>query len=549
MLSDTNSEKETTSITDTADHKSVNTPHTIDTPQKKLSPHSKQHKFSPYNPYGQNGQNTQNKKSKYGKHNYLLIKNLPINTTKGSLEKRYGEEEGFQEVLMNQGSNNVYIRFKEAKRILELIKIHEENPENKQIKMCLVNKLPLDLNERSRILLLTLYNEKTEITIDGMHELFKEYGEIAKMVIFKKKNYQIFLEFKNADDAFFFKQALHNQNFKNRFFLKIQFTQKTSLVVRNNNKYERDFERKKEKECFLPRSIDFPASANAKSDYMVNHVLYNNVVSSFNTLDNHSVNTNSFYGGSKAEKTSKKQLFALKAKNLNGEVRHKTLFNLFSLYGTIEKIAIDGTEATGYVYFHSEFDQVTAYHYLNGIGLMGSVLFLELLRPADNPNTPDNPANTVFYARNKVITPLDLQNKQKTINKPSNILYVFNLSKSATLPMLTEIFQNFEKVEKIYFLNHSRNSALCFFENIEAAVRILCNFKNVNVVDKSLKINFANEGLVRANEKEKLKMKFASLQSFDCFGGFGRRGGDEMGSVKEKSSKFKFFQGKEFRMF
>ncbi len=71
--------------------------------------------------------------------------------------------------------------------------------------MCFVNKLPLDLNPTSRIVLITVYNEKIEINVKSVYEIFKEFGMIRKIIIFKKKNFQIFVEFDSADDAFFFK--------------------------------------------------------------------------------------------------------------------------------------------------------------------------------------------------------------------------------------------------------------------------------------------------------------------------------------------------------
>ena len=52
-----------------------------------------------------------------------------------------------------------------------------------------VNKLPLDLNSASKIVLITLYQETVHINVSKMHEIFKEFGEINKIVIFKKKNY------------------------------------------------------------------------------------------------------------------------------------------------------------------------------------------------------------------------------------------------------------------------------------------------------------------------------------------------------------------------
>lgn len=50
--------------------------------------------------------------------------------------------------------------------------------------MCSVKKLPLDLNQTSKIVLVTLYNEKMKITIKDLHKEFTEFGEISKMVIF-----------------------------------------------------------------------------------------------------------------------------------------------------------------------------------------------------------------------------------------------------------------------------------------------------------------------------------------------------------------------------
>lgn len=42
-----------------------------------------------------------------------------------------------------------------------------------------------------------------------------------KIVMFKKKNYQAFIEFDTSQEARNFKQNLHNRNFRGMFFLKI----------------------------------------------------------------------------------------------------------------------------------------------------------------------------------------------------------------------------------------------------------------------------------------------------------------------------------------
>ena len=62
------------------------------------------------------------------------------------------------------------------------------------------------------------------------------------------------------------------------------------------------------------------------------------------------------------------------------------------------------------------------------------------------------------------------------------------------------MFETVEPVNEIYFLNESKNSALVFFDRLEQAVKILCMFKNMTLIDKNLKINFANQNLVKISK-------------------------------------------------
>lgn len=456
---------------------------------------------------------------KSGKHHYLLIKNYSERYTYERLQEKYSKYEGYEKIIVIPGSQNVYIKFEEMMQVHRII---EENDNaiisnGQNLKMCIVNKLPLDLNEKSRILLVTVYNEKIDINVNSIYDIFKDFAKIRKIIIFKKKNYQVFIEFETSDDASFFKEAFHNINYKGLFFLKIQFTQKNNLIVNTNNHYERDFT-KEVKRKSSPHSIDFTLDTSCDKQH-VKQISNLNYLGSLACLDEK--NTSCLISSPKISPSESKRLFIVKATNLDIEVRHKVIFNLFSLYGTIEKITLDPFNQSALIYFVSEFDQITAYHYLNCVDLFGKIIFLHILK---EPNTNDklnslttsnDDSNTVYYAKNKHVKPEDIQNRQKTINKPSNILYVFNLSKSVNLDVIKSVFETLKKVEKIYYVNESRNSALCFFDTIESAVHILCVFKNMNVIDKSLKINFANESLVKDTNDQKYKTNYFSLPEFE----------------------------------
>ena len=74
--------------------------------------------------------------------------------------------------------------------------------------------------------------------------------------------------------------------------------------------------------------------------------------------------------------------------------------------------------------------------------------------------------------------------KAKKINRPNRILYIFNLSSCLGLDSIKDMFEGFEKVQKYFYLNESKNSALFYFKDVQSACHILCAFKNMKFIDK-----------------------------------------------------------------
>lgn len=177
---------------------------------------------------------------------FLLVKNLPQHVTEAEVRGLFAKLPCISEIIILKNSTNVYLRLsdlEEANAFLTRkgnLPIHHKG---KKLEVCLVSKLPLDLNETSAIVLGTIYKETVEINVKNLHAIFSEFGTLRKMVIFKKKNFQVFVEFASGEEAQFFRGALNNVNYKGLFFLKIQFTRKKELVVSGNNFYEFDFER------------------------------------------------------------------------------------------------------------------------------------------------------------------------------------------------------------------------------------------------------------------------------------------------------------------
>ena len=178
------------------------------------------------------------------KHHYILIRNIPSKTEDSEIKVTFKAFSSLQNIFKVFNSSSVYLKFKSLDEIKTIMKQHIIAPfylKHRKLNMCLVNKLPLDLNKKSKIVLVTVYNEKIKINVFTFYHLFKSFGDISKIIIFKKKNYQVFVEFATAEQAFIFKQSLHSVNYKNYFFIKIQFTQKKELIVNKNSMFEYNF--------------------------------------------------------------------------------------------------------------------------------------------------------------------------------------------------------------------------------------------------------------------------------------------------------------------
>lgn len=120
---------------------------------------------------------------------------------------------------------------------------------------------------------------------------------------------QAFIEFSNHEEAKLLRSKYHNKKLKDLFHLKINFTQKNHLRIKQNSKYERHF-------------------------------------SGSNKLKN------LFSMSCESLKDDQNQEYVIKIRKLDSEVKHKAIFNLFSIYGVILKISIDKISHQGYVTYN-----------------------------------------------------------------------------------------------------------------------------------------------------------------------------------------------------
>lgn len=122
-------------------------------------------------------------------------------------------------------------------------------------------------------------------------------------------------------------------------------------------------------------------------------------------------------------------LYPLLVRNIDHRVKHKMLFNIFSLYGNIDKIFVDVNKMEAVVYYETQFNQLMGMHHLQGIRIFEQqIQIFKLKRTKGRRGSRRSDTSQV----NQELS----TSKQKTINKPNKILYIFNLSKKLTLEIV-----------------------------------------------------------------------------------------------------------------
>ena len=105
-----------------------------------------------------------------------------------------------------------------------------------------LQKVNMDLPE-NKILIITVINAAYPINVKTIHRVFKEHGEIDRIVIFDKGTFvQSLVEFKEVASATAAKNNLHGCDiYNNACTLKIEYARQQRLNVKKNDEMTWDF--------------------------------------------------------------------------------------------------------------------------------------------------------------------------------------------------------------------------------------------------------------------------------------------------------------------
>lgn len=324
----------------------------------------------------------------------------------------------------------------------------------------------------SSVLLMTIFSGNFPVSLENICGLCKPYGEVLKIILFSKKGggRQSLVQMANEDAAIKVKQGLEG---KEHFFggigqLRIDFSKRKSLVIRQNDAKSRDFT------TALTRP--FPNQINNTHPIRTNG--YQRFLNGGSLL-----NTNIFGATSYCEGPP-----VVLVNKLNEEkIDVDKLFTLFGLFGDVIRVKIlYNKRDTALVQFKNSHEAMLAQMYLNGCPLYGQKIVIshsrmnEVQMPKQQNQDGQELTKDFTHSPNHRFKYKYYPNP-KNINTPSQVLYVANIHETVKEPDLRDLFgaqQTADDEPVVEFFKMSRRMAYIAMASVEDAVHALINLHN-----------------------------------------------------------------------
>lgn len=212
------------------------------------------------------------------------------------------------------------------------------------------------------------------------------------------------------------------------------------------------------------------------------------------------------------------------------------LFNLFSLYGNIEKIDKNPKLGAASVIYQSFHQMRMALKNLSNLTLFGLPLMIEIL-DTDNNILQYGSLSKNYVGFKDQRFKIPGSKNFKNMNAASPTLHLSNLPENYDLEKIKKIFSSVAHPLAITHFNESSSMALVCFDSIDSAIRIITTFHNYNILGRFLKVAFAKYKLNMVNSANTVTMSNENLSNSNnfsaCnnFGNFGPSPGQGSGQM------------------
>jgi len=339
----------------------------------------------------------------------------------------------------------------------------------------------------SNVVLVSILEARVPVTIDNIHQIFKPYGEVNKIIMFVKNQVlHALVQMSSVDQAHTAKIHLEGKDmFQGCCHLRIAFSKLNDLQVKQNGPRMRDFTSPEFSSGFgggafpgQPQYL-FPSPAG---------------FSPFGFDSKGGLSGFDGFGG------DQKGCVLLVNNLVADRFTPDRLFMLFGVYGDVMRVKIlyNKRESAMIQFANGQQAELARLH-LNHLNLYGKELNIttskhnEISMPRGDGSGSDESAHlTKDFSSSPIHRFKNRAQNAKNINAPSQVLHVSNLPDEITEEELRKLFgQEQVGAPVVQFFKTNRKMAYIRMDSIQDAVHSLMKLHNHRLKERYIKVSFS----------------------------------------------------------
>eukprot|EP00057_Strongylocentrotus_purpuratus_P001932 XP_003723501.1 PREDICTED: polypyrimidine tract-binding protein 1 isoform X6 [Strongylocentrotus purpuratus] len=338
------------------------------------------------------------------------------------------------------------------------------------------------------ILRVIVENVTYQITVDTLHEIFRKYGTVLRIVTFiKSGQFQALVQFSDASQAAVAKLELDGKNiYNNCCQLRIDFSKLTNLSVKYNNEKSRDYT------CDLPQG-DGLTGVDPSTAAMLGVPGF---PAGLSALPHHAAAA--AQGMRMPGMYMPSGSSVILVSNLTPElVTPQALFTLFGVYGDVQRVKILYEKRDNALIQMSDPNQSQlAMKHLSGVKLYGKQIRVTASKH-QMVQLPKEGQPDAGLTKDFSTSPLHRFKKPGSKNflniyPPSSTLHLSNIPPTVDEETLKEAFSQHGTVANFKFFPKDRKMALLQMGSVEEAIHALIAMHNYQLAESNhLRVSFS----------------------------------------------------------
>lgn len=330
------------------------------------------------------------------------------------------------------------------------------------------------------------------MTLDNIHQIFKPYGDVLKIITFTKADtFQALVQLGTVESAVNAKLFLEGKDmFQGCCHLRIGFSKRTNLVVRQNNAKSQDFT------LGMPQQGQFGQIGQPPMGYGAPQNMGGPMGGMGMPMGGAQMPSMGSVGGKSP---------VVIVNKLNPETTDvDVLFTLFGVYGDVLRVKIlYNKRDTALIQFASSQQAANAQANLDGCLLHGSEIAVRSSKHFDvklprDDGKDEGPKLTQDFSgsdlhrfkRKNFINP-------KNVNAPSQVLHVANLHDNADEAEIAELFASVQDPASqkpvVEFFKSNRKMGYVCMASVGDAVNALVTLHNHNLGGYPVRVSFSHK--------------------------------------------------------